>query len=112
MKVPDGLLIGSGVCAADASIKPQEVYDGQLGGKEIRLRIANGGAGQSGFIAAWANAFIQYCVKEGIAQPFRVRSHPLQLLDHSNKRAIRLLGILGIQPKAWDFSPLGKLILQ
>ncbi|KAF8550851.1 hypothetical protein OG21DRAFT_1499527 [Imleria badia] len=72
LKVPDGLLVGSGVCTADASIHPQEVYDGGLGGKDIRLRIANGGAGQSKFIAAWANAFIQYCVEEGIAPPFKV----------------------------------------
>jgi len=68
LKIPDGLLVGSG---ADASIQPQVVYDGGLGGKDIRLRIANGGAGQAGLIGAWADAFIQYCHKGGIA-PFKV----------------------------------------
>ncbi|KAG9309228.1 hypothetical protein JVU11DRAFT_10707 [Chiua virens] len=71
LKVPDGLLVGSGVCIAGASIQPQAEYDGGLGGKEIRLRIANGGAGQSGLICAWANAFIQYCHQQRIA-PFKV----------------------------------------
>ncbi|KAI9571744.1 hypothetical protein HD554DRAFT_2312053 [Boletus coccyginus] len=71
LKVPDGLLVGSGVCIADASIQPQAEYDGGLGGTEIRLRIGNGGAGQSGLIGAWADAFIQYCYKQGIA-PFKV----------------------------------------
>lgn len=68
--------MGSGVGIADTSIQPQAVYDGGLGGKEIRLRIANGGAGQSGLIGAWANAFIQYCHREGIA-PFQVGLYPL-----------------------------------
>lgn len=58
--------------ATNSSIQPQAVYDGGLGGKEIRLRIGNGGAGQSGLIGAWANAFIQYCNTQGIA-PFQVR---------------------------------------
>jgi len=56
------------------------VYDGGLGGKDIRLRIANGGAGQSGLIGAWADAFIQYCHKKGIA-PFKVRPYPLTVVS-------------------------------
>ncbi|KIJ61287.1 hypothetical protein HYDPIDRAFT_137862 [Hydnomerulius pinastri MD-312] len=71
LKIPDGLLVGSGVTTASSSIEPQDVYDGGLGGKDVRLRIANGGAGQSGLIGAWANAFINDRYKAGIA-PFKV----------------------------------------
>ncbi|KIK97385.1 hypothetical protein PAXRUDRAFT_31812 [Paxillus rubicundulus Ve08.2h10] len=59
------------VHTALASIEPQAVYDGGLGGQNIRLRIANGGAGQSGLIGAWADAFIKYCHDQGI-DPFKV----------------------------------------
>lgn len=58
--------------AQNSTLQPTAVYDGGLGGTEIRLRIGNGGAGQSGFIGAWANAFIQYANTQGIA-PFQVR---------------------------------------
>ncbi|KAF8836258.1 hypothetical protein BDN67DRAFT_1014851 [Paxillus ammoniavirescens] len=69
---PNEPLVGSGVpTASSAAIKPQAVYDGGLGGQEIRLRIANGGAGQSGLIGAWADAFIKYCHGQGI-EPFKV----------------------------------------
>jgi hypothetical protein len=36
------------------------------------LRIANGGAGQSGLIREWANAFIQYMVQSNGSKPFQV----------------------------------------
>jgi len=58
-----------------SSTKPRAIYDG---GYEIakiqgvRLRIANGGAGQTGFIRAWADEFIQYMVSKGVP-PFEVR---------------------------------------
>ncbi|KAI9571747.1 hypothetical protein HD554DRAFT_2213768 [Boletus coccyginus] len=66
------LLVGFAVCIAGAdTLEPQAVYDGGLGGTDIRLRIGNGGAGQSGLIGAWADAFIQYCDGEGIP-PFQV----------------------------------------
>ncbi|KIJ06837.1 hypothetical protein PAXINDRAFT_103212 [Paxillus involutus ATCC 200175] len=69
---PNDPLVGSSVRTASlTSIKPQAVYDGGLGGKEIRLRIANGGAGQSGLVGAWADAFIKYCHGQGI-DPFKV----------------------------------------
>ncbi|KAF8445067.1 hypothetical protein L210DRAFT_3361159, partial [Boletus edulis BED1] len=55
----------------NSTIQPTAVYDGGLGGKDIRLRIGNGGAGQSGLIGAWANAFIQYCNKQSV-EPFLV----------------------------------------
>ncbi|KAF8835339.1 hypothetical protein BDN67DRAFT_998707 [Paxillus ammoniavirescens] len=45
-----------------------------MGGREAKknpLRIANGAAGQSGLIGAWADAFIQYYYRVGI-RPFRV----------------------------------------
>lgn len=80
-KVPE-----SGNCIADASIEPQKEYDGGLGGTEVRLRIANGGAGQSGLIGAWANAFIQDCYKGGVA-PFKVR--PYLFLTATSFRRVR-----------------------
>ncbi|KAF8637054.1 hypothetical protein AX16_010909 [Volvariella volvacea WC 439] len=53
--------------------KPAGTYDGGYSdAKEVRLRIANGGAGQSGLIGAWANAFIQYRVKRYKDKPFKV----------------------------------------
>ncbi|KAF8134245.1 hypothetical protein EV363DRAFT_1429857 [Boletus edulis] len=60
-----------GCCTGNSTIQPTAVYDGGLGGKDIRLRIGNGGAGQSGLIGAWANAFIQYCNKQSV-EPFLV----------------------------------------
>lgn len=104
LRVPDGLLVGSGVSVADASIHPQAIYDGGLGGTKILLRIANGGAGQSGLIGAWADAFIQYCDKQGIP-PFKVRLCSFRLLRHRNQCTIRLPGTLEIPQKAWGFSP-------
>ncbi|TFK65918.1 hypothetical protein BDN72DRAFT_880626 [Pluteus cervinus] len=54
------------------AISPREVYDGgYTNAKGIYLRIANGGAGQSGLIKAWADAFIQYNVAQGL-EPFKV----------------------------------------
>lgn len=58
-----------------SSKKPQAIYDGCYENAKIqgvRLRIANGGAGQTGLIRAWANGFIQYMVSKGIP-PFEVR---------------------------------------
>ena len=55
--------------------KPREIYDGGYENAKIqgvRLRIANGGAGQTGLIRAWADGFIQYMVSEGMP-PFEVR---------------------------------------
>ena len=56
------------------SATPYAIYDGgfpdaQRGG--ICIRIANGGAGQSGLIKAWADAFIQDMVSHG-SEPFQV----------------------------------------
>ncbi|EAU81214.1 hypothetical protein CC1G_09458 [Coprinopsis cinerea okayama7 len=71
--VPDGLYSGSGVAASDASLSPQEVYDGGYSNAtEMYLRIATGGSGQSGLIKAWADAFIKYNVENGLAPPFKV----------------------------------------
>jgi hypothetical protein len=41
--------------------------------RDTYLSIANGGAGQSGFIGRWADAFIDYSVQAG-SKPFRVRN--------------------------------------
>ncbi|KAJ2916671.1 hypothetical protein MD484_g3764, partial [Candolleomyces efflorescens] len=38
----------------------------------MRLRIASGGAGESGLIAAWAKAFIEYMVHERQYKPFSI----------------------------------------
>jgi hypothetical protein len=57
-----------------SSQKPHAIYDGGYENAKIqgvRLRIANGGAGQTGLIRAWADGFIQYMVSKGIA-PFQV----------------------------------------
>jgi len=55
---------GVGTSNSDSGPKPQSpLYDGGCGGTVMKLRIANGGAGQSGLIGAWADAFILYCVK-------------------------------------------------
>lgn len=58
-----------------SSNKPRAIYDGGFENAKIqgvRLRIANGGAGQTGLIRAWADAFIQHMVSEGMP-PFEVR---------------------------------------
>ncbi|KAK6348677.1 hypothetical protein TWF718_006465 [Orbilia javanica] len=56
-----------------ACVDPQAVYDGGIKGNKgpIKLRIGNGGAGQSGLIKVLADEFIKYEVKKG-AKPFRV----------------------------------------
>lgn len=60
--------------SSNSSNKPHEVYDGGYENAKIqgvRLRIANGSAGQTGLIRAWADGFIQHMVSEGMA-PFEV----------------------------------------
>lgn len=55
---------------------PHAIYDGGYDRSTIqgiRLRIANGAAGQTGLLKAWADAFIQYMVAKG-HQPFQVSS--------------------------------------
>ncbi|KAJ3934051.1 MAG: hypothetical protein NXY57DRAFT_1037126 [Lentinula lateritia] len=43
---------------------PTKTYNGgYTDAKEIRLRIANGGAGQSGLVGALADAFVKWCVE-------------------------------------------------
>jgi hypothetical protein len=59
-----------------SSKKPHAIYDGGYETAKnhgVRLRIANGGAGQTGLIRAWADRFIQYMVSKGMS-PFQVRS--------------------------------------
>lgn len=72
-QVPDGLYASSGTSIAGVSIAPHATYNGgYTNAKDVRLRIANGGAGQSGLIGAWADAFIKYMVNERHVQPFLV----------------------------------------
>lgn len=74
-QVPDGLYASSGTSTAGVSIAPQATYNGgYTNAKDVRLRIANGGAGQSGLIGAWADAFIKYMVKERHVEPFLVNT--------------------------------------
>ncbi|KAF9443917.1 hypothetical protein P691DRAFT_796946 [Macrolepiota fuliginosa MF-IS2] len=50
-----------------------EVYHGSYNDTtKVGLRIANGGAGQSGLIGAWANSFINYMVERKHHEPFTV----------------------------------------
>ena len=60
--------------ATTPSAKPFAIYNGGYESSKKRgicLRIANGGAGQTGLIRAWADTFIQYMVAKG-AEPFEV----------------------------------------
>ncbi|KAH9476299.1 Putative ABC transporter anion-binding protein [Psilocybe cubensis] len=56
--------------------RPSAIYDGGYGEQAERrgvcLRIANGGAGQTGLIGAWADAFIRYMVSKKGVEPFQV----------------------------------------
>ncbi|KAF5381210.1 hypothetical protein D9757_007872 [Collybiopsis confluens] len=50
----------------------QEVYNGGFSNAQtVKLRIGNGGAGQSGLVKAFADAYIQYSVGQG-SSPFLV----------------------------------------
>lgn len=61
------------VAASAFMVSAQATYNGgYTDAKQVRLRIGNGGAGQSGLIGAWANAFIQYMVQKNGTQPFLV----------------------------------------
>lgn len=62
---------GSGL----SSLKPQATYNGGYAdAKTVRLRLANGGAGQAGLIGAFADAFIQWRVTQFKEDPFLVRT--------------------------------------
>ncbi|KZS96916.1 hypothetical protein SISNIDRAFT_534191 [Sistotremastrum niveocremeum HHB9708] len=72
--------------AADA-LTPQKTYNGGYAeATEIRLRIGNGAAGQSGLIGALADGFIQWMVKADVGfKPFKVGwvlSDTTQSLDY------------------------------
>jgi hypothetical protein len=61
------------VAATACMVSGQATYNGgYTDATQVRLRIGNGGAGQSGLIGAWANAFIQYMVQKNGTQPFLV----------------------------------------
>ncbi|KAJ7065370.1 hypothetical protein C8F01DRAFT_982422 [Mycena amicta] len=74
------------------SLAPAAVYNGSQsfpGHSNIKLRIANGGAGQSGLVKALADAFIDYMVKEQQVAPFQVGWYlgdTTQSLDYMAKR--------------------------
>ncbi|KAF9459273.1 hypothetical protein BDZ94DRAFT_1172016 [Collybia nuda] len=72
VQIPDGLYAGSGVLTKNSALAPKAIYDGGYDGKDILVRIANGGAGQSGLIGAWADGFIKHCVEFHKFAPFRI----------------------------------------
>ena len=55
-------------------VAPEQVYYGSYGNEKppIKLRIATGGAGQSGLIKALADPFIDHQVKTTGCEPFAV----------------------------------------
>ncbi|PHH62847.1 hypothetical protein CDD81_6647 [Ophiocordyceps australis] len=60
--------------APAAALNYSAVYHGWMHSCEdapIKIRIGNGGAGQSGLIQALADTFIQFCLVRGI-EPFRI----------------------------------------
>lgn len=59
-----------------STLVPQATYDGGYADPAAKplLRVANGGAGQSGLIGALANAFIKYQVEKNKMSPFLVCS--------------------------------------
>ncbi|GFF63414.1 hypothetical protein CNMCM6936_005127 [Aspergillus lentulus] len=59
------------LAATSLAVDPAAIYTGGYSGGSVRLRIGNGGAGQSGLIKALADAFIQSSVKNG-SDPFKV----------------------------------------
>lgn len=66
----------AGIVTPATRSKPSAIYDGDYRERAERrgvcLRIANGGAGQTGLIEAWANAFIRYMVIKKGVEPFQV----------------------------------------
>ncbi|KAF7309448.1 hypothetical protein MIND_00315600 [Mycena indigotica] len=74
------------------SLSPAAVYNGSYtfaDTSHIRLRIANGGAGQSGLVQALGDAFIDYMVKTQKVAPFQVGWYlgdTTQSLDYMAKR--------------------------
>ncbi|KAK7062718.1 hypothetical protein VNI00_000206 [Paramarasmius palmivorus] len=64
---------GPAASTTASALLPQATYDGgfpSTADTPIRLRIGNGGAGQSGLVGAFADAFIQWAVKEKGVDPF------------------------------------------
>ena len=106
IKKPDTPYVGAGVNAA-VVLAPHVIYDGGYPrvGQGIKLRIANGGAGQSGLIGAWADAFIQHSVRDLGLEPFLVRSHQsFTCCEHAVIPVFqRLGGISEIQPRVLAF---------
>jgi hypothetical protein len=75
------------------------------------LRIANGGAGQSGLIEAWALKFIDDSVASG-TEPFYVRSDEHEYyMELSKQKKYRLTGTWEIQPNHLLFCRLATSIL-
>ncbi|KAH7398726.1 extracellular solute-binding protein family 1 [Phaeosphaeria sp. MPI-PUGE-AT-0046c] len=61
------------VTCVDALVDPTEIYTGSSSAStaDVALRIATGGAGQSGLVKALSDAFIQQSVSNG-SQPFSI----------------------------------------
>ncbi|KAK0473725.1 hypothetical protein IW261DRAFT_674593 [Armillaria novae-zelandiae] len=72
---PHPVVTSSGpVASAHSSpLIPQATYNGGYSSATtVRLRVANGGAGQAGLIGAFADAFIKWRVESSQEEPFKV----------------------------------------
>ncbi|PBK70271.1 hypothetical protein ARMSODRAFT_132431 [Armillaria solidipes] len=72
---PHPVVTSSGpVASAHSSpLTPQATYNGGYSSATtVRLRVANGGAGQAGLIGAFADAFIKWRVESFKEEPFKV----------------------------------------
>lgn len=68
--------------AQSSPLTPQKTYNGGYSSAStVRLRVGNGGAGQSGLIGAFADAFIKWRVQEFGEQPFLVSLHGIRRYD-------------------------------
>ncbi|KAF4506196.1 hypothetical protein G6O67_006300 [Ophiocordyceps sinensis] len=63
------------LASSSLGVNPAAVYDGDVAGAKdapVKLRLGNGGAGESGLIKALADAFIRDAVDDGNSTGFRV----------------------------------------
>ncbi|ORY81747.1 hypothetical protein BCR35DRAFT_321321 [Leucosporidium creatinivorum] len=63
-----GLLTKRAIACTNSSVRASATYTGSnTTSTDVRLRISNGGAGQSGLVGALAEAYIDYALAQGIA---------------------------------------------
>ncbi len=93
---PHPVVTSSGPVASALSspLTPQATYNGGYSSATtVRLRVANGGAGQSGLIGAFADAFIKWRVEIFKEEPFTVSAFCLfSYLDLTRTAFLRSSG--------------------